>query len=58
MEKSVFEEAEGCMIFTGLGLKAFDQEEYERLLKEKVGDMEVSFMDGQQRIYDLIIGVL
>ena len=58
VEKSVFEEAEGCMIFTGLGLKAFDQEEYERLLKEKVGDMEVSFMDGQQRIYDLIIGVL
>ncbi len=57
-EKSVFEEAEGCMIFTGLGLKEFDQAQYEGLLKEKAGDIEVSFMDGQQRIYDLIIGVL
>lgn len=57
-EKSVFEEAEGCIIFTGMGLKDFDQSQYEALLKEKAGDIEVSFMDGQQRIYDLIIGVL
>lgn len=57
-EKAVLEDAEGCIIFTGLGLKEFDRDQYEKLLREKAGDIEVSFMDGQQRIYDLIIGVL
>ena len=56
--KKVFEEAENCVIFTGLGLNNFDSQQYEQLLKDKFGEIDVSFLDGKQRIYDLIIGVI
>ena len=58
MEKQVFETAENCMIFTGATLQNLDLSEYEQVLRTKGGGMEVSFIDGKQRIYDLIIGVI
>lgn len=57
-DKKVFEQVENCIIFTGMDLKDFDQEQYERLLREMSDGAEISFVDGQQRIYDLIIGVI
>ena len=57
-DKGVFEDAENCMIFTGADIQDFDANEYEQFVKEKVIGLEVSFIDGQQRIYDLIIGVI
>jgi dihydroxyacetone kinase-like predicted kinase len=57
-EKSVFQTAENCMIFTGACLEEFDESRYEQAIKEKYPDVEVSYMDGQQRIYDLIFGVI
>lgn len=56
--KEVFEMVENCMVFTGENLKDFDLQQYEKLLKDKVSGLEVSFIDGKQRIYDLIIGVV
>ena len=56
--KGVFQDAENCMIFTGADIRNFDTDEYEQCLKDKFVGVEVSFIDGQQRIYDLIIGVI
>ena len=56
--KQVFERAESCMLFTGIGLKDFDAQAYEQALKDTFNGVDVAFMDGQQRIYDLIIGVV
>lgn len=56
--KQVFETAENCMIFTGETLKDFDMEAYEKIIQDKAMGVEVAFIDGQQRIYDLIIGVV
>lgn len=57
-DNNAFEEAEGCMVFTGAALEGFDQERYARSLEERLSDAEVSFTEGKQRIYDLIIGVI
>ena len=56
--KGVFQDAENCMIFTGADIRNFDTDEYEQCLKDKFVGLEVAFIDGQQRIYDLIIGVI
>jgi len=56
-ESGVFEESENCIVFTGLDAKTFDADAYEQGLREQ-GVLDVSFVDGQQRIYDLIIGVI
>lgn len=56
--KQVFETVENCMIFTGSTLKELDLAQYEQALREKFPSLEVFFVDGQQRIYDLIIGVV
>ena len=56
--RGVFKTAESCIVFTGENIKDFDLQQYEKMLKKKVIGLEVSFMDGQQRIYDLIIGVV
>ena len=57
-DKQVFEQAESCMIFTGIDSKDLDQEQYEQLLRQASDGAEIAFVDGQQRIYDLIIGVI
>lgn len=56
--KEFCQEAENLMVFTGLDVKDFDVCQYEQLLKNKFVGVDVSFVDGQQRIYDLIIGVV
>ena len=58
VDKQVFETAENCMIFTGATLNNLDLSEYAQVLRKKGDGVEVSFMDGKQRIYDLIIGVV
>ena len=57
-EKQVFETAENCMIFTGATLNNLDLSKYEQVFRQKGDGVEVSFIDGKQRIYDLIIGVV
>ena len=56
--RGAFKTVENCMVFTGENLKAFDLQQYEKMLNDRLAGVEVSFVDGQQRIYDLIIGVV
>lgn len=53
----VFEDAENCIIFTGIDANDFDATQYEKMIQEKFKGVTVSFIDGQQKIYNLIIGV-
>ncbi len=56
--KQVFKDAESCLVFTGLDINDLDLCQYEQFVKEKLAGIDVSFMDGKQRIYDLIVGVI
>lgn len=58
VDKQVLKTAENCMIFTGATLTHLNTSEYAQVLRQKGDGVEVSFIDGQQRIYDLIIGVV
>lgn len=58
MTNGFFEEKETCIVFIGSGAENFDQYHYEQLIGEQYPDMEISFIEGNQRIYDLIIGVV
>lgn len=56
--KKALQDSENCMIFVGENAKDFDSNAYEKQLKDKFAGLEVAFIDGKQRIYDLIIGAV
>ncbi len=58
MDRHVFDNAENCIIFKGISLKDVDLSGCEQVLSSKFEELEVSIVDGEQRIYDLIIGVV
>lgn len=58
MKNGFFEDKETCIVFIGGEAENFDQYHCELLIGEQYPDMEISFVEGNQRIYDLIIGVV
>ena len=57
-EHSFLSDKENCIIFTGKDMINFDEENMRRLIEAINPQLELAFVDGQQRVYDLIIGLV
>ena len=49
---------ETCIVFTGQDAKNLDEQELSALIEAANSQLEVAFVDGRQRIYDLVIGLV
>lgn len=57
-DNSLLNGKEACVIFTGLDAKNFDEQDIQKLIETANPQMEIAFLDGKQRVYDLIIGLV
>jgi dihydroxyacetone kinase-like predicted kinase len=57
-EKNLLSEFENCIIFKGIDLQNFDEQKMQKLIENANSELEISFVDGQQRVYDLVIGLV
>lgn len=57
-EHSLLANKENCIIFTGMDINNFNEEHMQSLIEGINPQLEVAFVDGKQRIYDLIIGLV
>ena len=57
-EKNLLSDFENCIIFTGMDLQNFNEQQMQKLIEKANSQLEISFVDGQQRVYDLVIGLV
>ena len=57
-EHSLLANKENCIVFTGLSANGLDEAQIQSRIEEINPQLEVAFVDGKQRIYDLIIGLV
>ena len=57
-EHSFLANKETCIIFTGMETNNFSEERIQSLIEEINPQLEVAFVDGKQRVYNLIIGLV
>lgn len=57
-EQSLLEDKENCIVFTGADAAGLDEQHMQGLIEAENPRLEIAFVDGQQRIYDLIIGLV
>lgn len=57
-EHSLLVNKENCIIFTGMDIRNLDEEHMQFLIRSINPQLEVTFVDGHQRVYDLIIGLV
>ena len=57
-EHCLLSNKEICIIFTGVDMGNFDEEHMQSIIEGLNPQLEVAFVNGQQRIYDLIIGLV
>ena len=57
-EHSLLSGKENCIVFTGMDARNLDEEHIQNIIEGINPQLEVAFVDGQQRVYDLIIGLV
>ena len=57
-EHSLLSGKENCIIFTGMDIGNFDEAHTQSLIEEINPQLEIAFVNGQQRVYNLIIGLV
>ena len=58
MEHSLLDNKENCIILTGLDTNNFNKEHIQSLIQGINSQLDVAFVEGKQRVYDLIIGLV
>ncbi|MBO5789458.1 MAG: hypothetical protein J6R42_05895, partial [Clostridia bacterium] len=58
LDRHLLENAEMCIVFCGKDAIGFSEEEFQKAVEAQSPMLEVAFVEGNQRIYDLIIGVV
>ena len=57
-EHSLLSNKENCIIFVGMNMNDFDEKHMQSLIEGVNPQLEITFMNGQQYVYDLIIGLV
>lgn len=57
-ERDLLADKENCIIFIGAETNGFDEEGIQSLIADINPQLEVALVDGRQRVYDLIIGLV
>lgn len=57
-EKSLLANREACIVFTGMDATDFDEQHMQNRIEGICPGLEIAFVDGQQRVYNLIIGLV